>query len=157
MHKPTNTHLSTLPQPQFLKHHGNVLSYFVLWDNRAAPFGQRHLGNLHYFLEDDTVCVCVTRVGWVGGVGMGGGSGRSACMPAQSPMPVCLCSPLPAFTRLQVEIIEKADGKGHSTAFLKRGLLPKVPRFSYPQHACWYCPCACESRHGVTVRHDLTN
>ena len=40
---------------QFLQHGGEVLRFYMLWDDRQSPFGMRTLYKLHYFVADSTV------------------------------------------------------------------------------------------------------
>jgi hypothetical protein len=40
---------------QFLQHGGEVLRFYMLWDNRDVQFGERHMYKLHFFVADATV------------------------------------------------------------------------------------------------------
>ncbi|KAI3436032.1 hypothetical protein D9Q98_002089 [Chlorella vulgaris] len=39
---------------QFLQHGGEVLRFYMLWDNRVVQFGERHMYKLHFFVADAT-------------------------------------------------------------------------------------------------------
>ncbi|KAL4458717.1 hypothetical protein ABPG75_013582 [Micractinium tetrahymenae] len=46
---------------QFLQHGGEVLRFWMVWDDRAAQYGDRHLLKLHYFVADSTAEIMETQ------------------------------------------------------------------------------------------------
>lgn len=59
---------------QFLQHGGEVLRFWMAWDDRAAQYGDRHLLKLHYFVADSTV-----------GATRGGCAALARCPPPPTP------------------------------------------------------------------------
>ena len=88
---------------QFLQHGGEVLRFFAVWDDRAAPYGDRHFFKLHFFVADSTVSAGGwggRGGGWYVGVSAGGGGASEGCWggrPAaeRRGLKSCPCTALP--------------------------------------------------------------